>query len=59
MNRQKREEAQRHGGAPGKPSDQPSRSNAPDREQTRNREEVKRPEQHQPPREPGKLPLPE
>jgi hypothetical protein len=59
MNRQKREEAQRNSGTAGKPADQPSRSNPPDREQTRAREDVKRPEQQQPPREPGKLPLPD
>ena len=59
MNRQKREEAQRNSGTPGKPSDQPGRSNPPDRNRTQNREDAESPERQQPHREPGKLPLPD
>ena len=56
MNRQKREAALRNGTEPGKPPDQPGRSNQPDREKVRSEGSQ---ETQKPPREPGKLPLPE
>ncbi len=58
MNRQKREEALRNSSQPGKPTDQPDRSKQPDREQVRGGQQGGAQEQ-KPPREPGKLPLPE